>query len=278
MTNLERWQFYMKDITSPDGFIKWGFYAMIAAALQRRVYLGTLRKPLFPNLYILLVAEPGVGKGRVITEIESALRYHKKPKNTDAALMNGDNEKYKRADYIKKLEAPLLIPVGPSSVTYEKLLDILGSGCRSEWYTEGTLTNVYMHSSLCVCLEEFSSLVRKKSEDLMNFFLPAYDCGDYRYDTISRGEAIIKNCCLNLIAGTTPGFIRNVFNSSLLTEGFSSRAIFVYEPKARFRKFSPPTFSPEQIEAHNKILEHLKKLGSLPFGQVKVSPEIIKKL
>ena len=39
MTNIEKWRHFLKDLESPDMFVDWGFYSMIATALQRRVWL-----------------------------------------------------------------------------------------------------------------------------------------------------------------------------------------------------------------------------------------------
>lgn len=77
MTNFEAWHYYMKDVVSPTSFITMSFYSMIASALQRRVYLGSDERPLFPNMYIILIADPGVGKGVALDPVVTALRTHK---------------------------------------------------------------------------------------------------------------------------------------------------------------------------------------------------------
>ena len=160
-TNLERWRFYMKDITSPDIFIDMGFYYMISAALQRRVYLGSDERPLFPNLYIILVADPGIGKGLVIIPVAQFLKHHKmkrlklpgvKMPTPDESLnedmMNALMEEYAQVNNLtlpgigmdgrskdgqgssaqdsitkKKLtDEPLVIPMSADAITYEGLV------------------------------------------------------------------------------------------------------------------------------------------------------------
>ena len=47
---------------APELFRRWCAIAMVAGALERRVWTLNSGKKTFPNLYTLLVAPPGVGK------------------------------------------------------------------------------------------------------------------------------------------------------------------------------------------------------------------------
>ena len=268
--NLENWRFWMQDVISPDNYINWGFYGIIAASLQRRVWCGEDERPLFPNLYIVLVGEPGVGKGRTLSEVSKVLRYHK--------YVNMDiMAKVKSTPGTEDIIDPLLIPVGADATTYEALVKCMSLSVRRGYAPnpkDPTLKKSYMHSSLAFCLEEISSLFRKKMESLANFLLVTYDCGDYTYDTVGRGEDCIRKCCLNMIAGTTHGFMKTVFGDELLTDGFASRTVFVCESHSRFRRIRPSTFTDEQYKAHQKILDHVKLLSQL-YGQVTFTEEAL---
>jgi hypothetical protein len=276
-TNLQRWQYYMKDISSPESFINWGFYGAIACTLQRKVFTGTLRSPLFANMYIIPTGPPGVGKGLVLKEVSKLLRYHKFDAKSQDLMFKKSEPKFDDKSYmnIMKGEGDLLIQVGPDATTYQALTTAMSNSIRSLYYQENeNQKKLYVHSSICFVLEEMSSLFRKHVEDLVNFLLAAYDCGSYVYETISRGKDVIRNGCLNLIAGTTPGFIKSIFGDELITEGFASRAIFVCENFPRFYRHKPPEFSEDQIAGYNVILDHLKVLGDPKFfGEVKFSPE-----
>jgi hypothetical protein len=263
VTNLERWQFYCKDLSSPDSFIEWSFLFTIAASLQRRVWTGDMaHMPLFPNLYVFLVGEPATGKGLVIKPTKELLCFHKE----------GASDAQKAIHTKKGQEPPNLIYVGPDSTTYEKLVNIMSHSIRAYWHEKEGKQQAYTHSSACLTLEEASSLFRKNTDNLVKLLLSTYDCGTYTYDTIGRGEEKIHKCCLNLLAGTTPGFIRTIFADELIDEGFSSRTIFVYEMGPRHFNMFPPKFSTEQVEARNDILAHIKKLTSL-YGEIQFTPE-----
>lgn len=304
-TNLERWRFYMQNITSPDVFIDMGFYYMISSALQRRVYVGGDEHPIFANQYIILVADPGIGKGLVIKPVTEFLRYHKMkrlrvaqqvppPKSQDMPLEmmqaliaeyeqtnnievpDGVKPEEKKQDKIAKDE-PLVLPMTADAMTYEALVRNNARAIRSivpRTCTDSRLlkSGVYTHSSICFCLEEISSLFRQHTHDLVNYLIKTYDCGNYRYETKTQGIEQVKNTCVNLFGGTQPSFMRSSFDSSLLNEGFASRCLFVYADKNRFERFRMGSITDEQRQAKDEILEHIRRLTEL-FGLVTYAPD-----
>ena len=79
LTNFEKWRLYTDGLISPDNFIDFGWYFLISAALQRRVWTGPDHQRLYPNIYVIPVAEPGIGKGLVIKQVAELLKFHKLP-------------------------------------------------------------------------------------------------------------------------------------------------------------------------------------------------------
>ncbi len=269
---------------------------MIGAALQRRVWVGSSDAPIFPNQYIILVGGPGVGKGLVLKPVTAFIKHHRIHTQSmeDKLKVNIDEfspEKQQEIrDYIaaieelKKLKAssrnyikddPLLFPVPADSTTYESLVNAHAQSCQY-FKTPKELkgkhkeiippSGIYSHASLCSILEELSSLFNKDSDKIVKYFLPAWDCGDYTYATKHQGIDKIQNCCLNLMAGTTPGFMKEALHERLITEGFSARTIFVYETTSRFNTFGIPNYSDEQHLCKERILARLLALSKL-FGQ-----------
>lgn len=276
MKNLERWENYLKDVVSPDSYIRWGFFSLIACALQRRVFKGNLDiDPLFPNMYVIFVGEPGIGKGRVTSQVEKILRFHKKDHK------QGDDDPFSKPEKISddnklKGDVPLLIPVGANATTYEALVSAMSNSVRSLYYQASpTQKRLYIHSSMCFCLSEIASLFRKKMEDLVRFLHETYDCVNYTYDTKHQGKDIIRSSCLNLLGGTQPSFLKTVFEDELLNEGFASRTVFICADGPRFRTMRSVSCNDEQLEGYKIIVEHVKKLSTL-FGEVKFSDEALK--
>lgn len=292
--NLERWRYYMQDIISPNSYIDMGFYFMISSALQRRVYLGHDERPLFPNLYILLIGRPGIGKGLVIKPITNLLKFHKhKDRDKEYGTLGGvsgngaaaikdvediiDSLKTTGTQYLrdKHKEESLIFPVSADSITYECLVQEHATSVR---YHKVPIEHpfvkkgYYRHCSLIFLLEEISTLFRKHTEDVTRYLLKAYDCEDYEHKTKHFGIDSVRRGCLSLLGGTTPDFILEAFNDKLLNEGFASRAISVFESSPRFYRFDMAHFNDEQLGCKTFILKHLFNLYKL-FGKVEYSPE-----
>lgn len=291
-SNMDKWQYYMRDCTSPLSYINFGFYYLIAASLQRRVWFGSLHhKPLFTNIYVIMVGKPGLGKDLVIEPVENILRLHKldvqgqshiaKPEKKDAAgniykditaedlIVGSGNEDLAAMQKVKKAleEAPLVLPIAANATTYEALVTAMAKAVRrirrKEWSTAEQQYNLipYSHCSLCFCLGEISSLFRKKTEDVVNFLLEAYNCKDnYEYDTRTQGKSCIRKLCLNLLGGTTPHFMESVFDDALLNEGFSSRAWFLFESENRFNRIFISHLTDLQEKCREDLIEHSRLL------------------
>jgi len=297
MNNFEKWKYYTSALPSPDNYIKWSWYYIIAASLQRRVWMGSKHRALYPNMYVILTGPPGVGKGLILKEVGFFIRYWtldmaetntKLAKSTDdKALLEAAKESHvKNATEVpasnhgkqREIHKPLLIPVAPDSITSESLVKTIAENYRYvNWVEEmpdgKRNMRAYGHSSVCFVLPELSSLLKKNTNNTVNFLLSAFDCpDDHDCSTISRGNDRIKRGCLSLIAGTTPSFMQTTFDEDLVGEGFTSRTSCIYATKNRFNAWSLPGFTPEQLVIQKELLDHIKKLTAL-HGEIKVSDE-----
>lgn len=298
-TNFDRWREYNSVLPSPQSYIDWGWMFTIAACLQRRVWIGPEpSQSCFPNMYVILVGKPGIGKGLVLTEVIEFVRHwklqdvsHKLNGNTaksqedaftihaNAAeeLKSANDSEYQGANTKKKeVVPPGLFHVAPDSTTYQAMIEALGECYRSinyYAYSERLGKDVllpYRHSSTCFVLKELASLMRAKTEDVVNFLLGLYDCPiDYEYRTISRQKDRVRRACVNLIAGTTPSYMQSTFDDRILNEGFSSRTFYIFSNRNKQNKFFISRRTDEQIEHKKHLLEHLFNLSQL-CGHVQV--------
>lgn len=294
---LSAWRYFMKDVPTAESYIEMSFYAMIAAALQRRVYFGSETWPIFPNLFTVLVGPPATGKSMAITPTKKVIEQFKQKslkllKKEDVSAMS-DTERleavealtreFTNTNQIKNLHGldaltrkePLLIPVAAQATTYEGMVKAHCESLRTIVPANpNTLCRdgMYSHSSLYCVTDEISSLFRKHTDDLVNYLVKAYDCDDYEYAPKNATAHFVKTPCLNLLAGTQPNFIKRIFAEQLLTEGFASRTIFVYEDKPRFFKDEIDIPTADQLAAREIVTQHVKKLTTL-FGRVEQTPE-----
>jgi hypothetical protein len=299
MLNYDKWCAYTDGLSSPKNYLDWSWLYTVSAALQRRVWSGPKHMPLFPNIFVILVGNPGVGKGLSIGACEQILRrwvigdnkdlINKRLSLSDAQRsvveMNQQTEQQmveaaefqgrtKEAEIVK----PLLIPIASDAITYEALVQAMGQALRRTQYIEYTEDGkshlrTYCHSSLCFVLKELSSLMRRRTEDTINYLLGVYDCPlDYEYRTKTQGMDRVKRGCINILAGTTPAFMQSAFDESLAGEGFNSRVFYIYGAKNRKHQHEIPELNKEQNQCLVELQEHIRKLTSL-YGPIQKDNE-----
>lgn len=294
MTNRQRWDSFTEGLSSPQNMIDWGFRYLIAASLQRRVWMPPEHRKCYANMYVPLVGKPGIGKGNVIRSVNDILTFHKldetavagnptaEEKAAMAAVIEADiKSSTEDANHSSSTEKPALIPMAADAVTYEALIQSMARAYRRVNYPEYSekygrhIMKIYGHSSLAFSLEEMASLFRKNTESMVNFLIQAYDCGDkYEYRTKTSGIDRVLRLCLNFFAGTTPDFMQEVFDDRLLSQGFSSRSFFIYASKNRKSQFFIPKLTPAQEQARDALRNHVKELTKL-YGQVEVEDTTI---
>ncbi len=287
---LDCWKLWCKHLMSPDSFIEMGFYSLIGAALQRRVWCGP-EEPgfaLFPNMYYIFLAPPATGKTLVHDQVGGMLRFHKwkeekaeidwstlePEKRAEILRLEELLEKNKKKNPNKSLDELLLFPCAPDSSSFEELIATHARSSRhlivdprpGGFAPKGR----YIHCSLTVLLGEIATMFRKNTEDIARYFIRAYDCADYEHRTKTQGNDLIPKSCCNMLAATQPSFIKESYAKGVFSEGLSSRFTFIIEEKPRFEAWEIPAITEEQYLAKARILDQVKKLGGI-FGPVNLS-------
>lgn len=256
-TNLERFHFICKDLPSPNIFIDLNFYFMISSCLARKVWIGdegTLFR-LYPNLYLIFVSPPGIGKSQPAYAAHYLLD----------TLTETRQDKKTKSYYVTKL-----LNLAPDAISYEKL--ILRAHAASE-IIKDINGKAYHHSSTTFCLaDELGLLFHDNTKRIVLFLNKGWDCHDFEDDYIKRGDLKIMNMCINFLGCAIPGLIRDLILSKLLDDGFIARVLFVYADKKR----QNPTIiknTKEQMFEGKVIQKHLRKLATLPASEIKYKSE-----
>lgn len=282
MTNYERWRLFMENIHAPDDYLDIGFYYMIAAALQRRVWLGDLSSPVFPNMYVLLVGPAGVGKGLTTGPVTAFLTHHKyMPGSTDP---NGVQLKTPLEEAVDAAElmAPgrasenekMLFEVAPDSGSFEALVKRMSKASRPAKFLgpDGRI-KPYAHASMHVALDEFTSIFKRHAEDTVSFFLTVWgEKRSYERETIGRGRESILHPCLSMIAGTTPENLKKLTEIDVVGTGLSRRIVMVWAERNRYEQMFIPPRTEEQNKARVELLTYLRTLSRV-CGPVVMAPD-----
>lgn len=201
---------YTESVPSPEIFRLWSAISCVAGALERRVWAQVLPRPTYANMFITLVAVPGVGKG----VIEETAHLWRKAKGSN-----------KRA----------IFHIAPDSVTSAALLLSLKDASRVI-IRDGILLDEY--HNLLVAAEELGVLLPAHDLEFLsrlNYIFNNPPILEVRRAYIEDVISIV-NPQLNILAGTQPGYLASLLPEEAWSMGFTARLIMIYAgsgPKAR---------------------------------------------
>jgi hypothetical protein len=274
------WLRYMEDIISPMDFVEAGYWFMISAALQRRVWLGDLNNPIFPNQYCVFCAPPGVGKSIVSTHVAKLLGHHKKVRKISKILEQTAKSPADASETFKDLNMPEDDPIlsqGPDSTSFELLVNKMS--VETQVFKPQAVGEVkplpYVHSSMYWLLDEFTNLFDEHSERISTFFTSTWmGTTKYKRETIGRGRDYITNPCLSLIAGTTPDNMQDLQRKRIIKTGLARRIFIVYSDANRKNLFQIPSLRDDQLEAFEQLTYFIGNLINA-YGPLSFSPQAL---
>jgi len=193
---------YTEETESAKIFHQWVGISVIASALQKNVYLDIGRIKIYPNFYIVLVAEPGIArKSQAIT-------------------------------FGKDIMKELGLKMSSDAITREAMIAELAGAVKAEMTDKNSiLPEQKLVSSLSIVSKEFESFLGQKTENrrMIVFLTDLYDAPDeaWTYNTRGRGEEIIPPCCLNILGATTPDSLSSQLPTAAIGGGLTSRIMFI---------------------------------------------------
>jgi len=240
---LESYLEYTEGMEAAKSFQRWVGMSVIAGALRKKVHLSLGRIRVYPNLYVVLVAEPGIArKSQAI--------------NTGQELLLATPD----------------IAVSADAITKEALLESMAESMQKEIYENGEELN---HCSLSIISREFETFLGQKKENtkMLVLLTDLFDGQElpWTYKTKNSGNAIIMSPYLNLLAATTPESLASCLPSSAIGGGLTSRIIFVWAGR-RHRKVAIPVLSDRVVELNDLLKKDLYFISRIA-GIYEFSPE-----
>lgn len=234
---------YTEDTESPLIFHKWVGISMIAAAMRKKTWLSLGRLKIYPNMYVVLVAEPGVARK------SQAISY-------GIDIMNEVNN----------------IVLSADEITKEALLQDLESSAMDDQLEDGS---VLRHSSLSIISREFESFLGQKKDNtkMLVLLTDLFDCQEIprKYRTKHSGSNTIPSVYLNILAATTPDSLASSLPSSAIGGGLTSRILFIWA-SGRQKKIAIPSYN-EHLKGLRKDLIRDLSIISLITGRFWFSDE-----
>lgn len=235
MSFLSDYREFTAGLEVPPSYHTFCSLVALAGLLGRRVwtYKGDYIR-VYPNLYVVLVGPPGIGKNTAMETTEDLLHYFK-------------------------------LPVSAESVTREKLiLDIKEQ--------EGVLDflpaddKYRLASPYTVFATELSEFLGAGGIGMISFLTDIYSRNFYEYRTKNKGSVYLHGPYLNLIAGTTPDCVTTYLKDDIISGGFSRRCIFVHE-SVRYGSTPLPKITSTMRGAWERVLARSAAIRKLrgPF-------------
>lgn len=209
----------------------------MAAALERRVWAASAMSVIFPNLYTLLVAPPGVGKSMVLRE------------------------------GVKMLENVPGLFIAPQDLTKASFLDNL-----QEAHRIFTIPPKFMieYHSMFIGASEFGIFVPAHDLEFLNVLNFMYD-NEHKYKETRRSREkplILENPQVNMLGGTQPDYLASLLPDAAWGMGTMTRIIMVYSGEVT----RPQLFGKRMKLNLESLQEDLNQVAEL-FGEMSWSTE-----
>ncbi len=228
-------------VITPPLFRLWSGIACVAGALERRVWAKTGPGEIYPNLYVLLVAPPGVGK--FVIEVVRNLWQ-------DAAEPGSKIPAFK---------------VGSDSLTNASMMDELAKSRRNMIVPAGP---PLQYHSLLIPAEEFEVLVPSYDKQFIASLNSIWNNKSLHKESRRTGnvkELMIEKPQFNILAGAQPAYLANTFPEEAWNTGFCRRLIMIYSSESPLRSIF---YTPEHvIGLRERLLRRLSHMSSM-YGPV----------
>jgi hypothetical protein len=234
---------YTAESESPEKMHMWVGFALLAAALRRRVFLDRGTYKLYPNLYIVFVAESA--KVRKSVCMETGIRLFE--------------------------ETAIDCPVFIGRSTPEGLIKNLNRVVKEENPADPLHPILKQESHVFIYADELATFFGydKQAASRMTILLTqTYSApAVYRHTTKGDGSLFVHNNYPVLLAGTDPRNLKVLPEDAI--GGLIGRTIFVTAAKRR-RAIAWPELA--SIEIKNKLMAHLFRVSHLA-GEFKITNE-----
>lgn len=241
-----------------DGFIppifnKFVALSTVSAALQRKVWLPIHGNfAFFPNIYVLLVADPAVGKSTAISKGTGLLQEINRKNGT--------------------------VNILPSSMSESAFYDALaeGRGFEDSVSVAGKTLLTKMNSGFYFASEASAVLCNKHNSKLIESLTDFYDCNAHWVDrTQAHGHRELTNICVSLLAGSTFTYLNQLVSDNNVRGGFASRMLYVVHriTEVKEQELQRGGRTPEEARYDDALAADLMQIHKL-VGCMYAEPEM----
>lgn len=214
----------------------WSMLASLSIFAGRRVWFPFGPKRYYPNLYVVLVGDPGNAKSSAM----------------DRAL-----------DIVR---ASKVSPISGTRITKEALMKRMASDKFDGRHFFKYLGEEIEYNQYAIFATEFVDFLGMDAQGFLDFLTAAWDQGIVDNETKGQGQDIIVGPYISMLACMTPVKLKGYMKLSILTGGFARRTAFVYSSDKNIVHW--PSFTDEQQQMMDWCISYGQKLQEVsgPFG------------
>lgn len=236
---IEDYLTYTEPLEVPTIFNLWCSLSALSAAAQRKIWIE-LKNPgdveglfkLAPNLYVVLDADPGVGKDTAMNIVRELLVHIPQIKTKS------------------------------DSITKEKIYESM-EGAFTKFDFPDSRLKTLAHCSLTVFATEMSLLIKRHDKDFVSALNALYNClSVFKHSTKTRGENIILCPYLTILGGTTPDWVSANIQEDVIEGGLTARTIMIFS-NDRSQTNPWPGISVKGMEIRARLIARLEKILGL---------------
>jgi hypothetical protein len=247
-----------RGMETPTSFSCWNAIYLLSSVVRRDVWLKWFPKPLFGNLYVIMVAPPRIcGKTTIASLTGKILREF--PDEIQSPL-------------IREMKTPRVIQ---NKATPEKLLELMKPK-QTSVQNGSRIVTVEHGSQVSVIVPELETFLGKQkyNEGLIGLLMDIYDCHDiWEYNSMAHGTITLRDSYVSFLGGTTEDGLQMSINDAAFGQGFMSRVIIVYEPMSS-REFPIPA-PVEGAPTTKELCERLAWIASHHRGCFEFEPSAL---
>lgn len=236
---------FTRNSEAPDIFNFWTGVSTVAGALRRQVWIDEVKFKWFPNFYIIFVAPAGVV--------------------TKSTTMSVGMGLLRQVDGVK---------MGPGSMTWQGLTWTLQESLQLIPFGADGLSD-YMPMSAITCeVSELGTFLDPRDNVLSSVLIDLWDGKEVPWERWLRSNdnTRIENPWVNIIAATTPSWLKDNFSEIMIGGGLTSRIVFVFADKKK--TLVPYVSRTTQISNHKELedalISDLQKIAQIK-GEYKLT-------
>jgi hypothetical protein len=233
---------YTKNTEPKQSFHTWTGISVLAAVLQRRVWMQWGHQKIFPNMYVVLCGTSGRARKGTAMGIGS--------------------------DLLRKVTQVKMVS---ESVTREALIKSMQDSVTN-FVDPQYPSNPQLHCAVTIFSEELAVFLGQGDIKFLSNLTDWYDSKDvWTYETKGKGREEINGVCINLLGATAPDWLQSILPQEAVGGGFTSRVIFVVE-ESKGKTVPDPQLSAHEIALRSKLIEDLEQISALA-GPYEFTPE-----